>query len=50
MKRITSKVLGYLGNVAVCVAVFSVYVGHPHCLLVIHQPVVPEELKRIENM
>lgn len=38
-----------LGNVVCMVAVFSVYIGHPHCLLIIHQPKVPKELKTFER-
>lgn len=38
-----------LGNVVCAVAVFSIYLGHPHCLLIIHQPKVPEELKNVKR-
>lgn len=45
MKNKVHNLWKVLGNIVCAVAVFSVYVGHPHCLLIIHQPKVPEELK-----
>ena len=47
MKKKGHTLLKFLENVVCAVAVISVYVGHPHCLLIIHQPKVPEELKHI---
>lgn len=49
MKKKSHTLWRVLGNIVCSVAVFSVYVGHPHCLLIIHQPKVPEELKEFER-
>lgn len=45
MKRKSNTLLKMFGNFICSIAVFSVYLGHPHCLLIIHQPEVPKELK-----
>lgn len=47
MKNKMHSILKILGNIVCAVALFSVYTGHPHCLLIIHQPEVPEELKEL---
>lgn len=49
MKSKISTLWKVLGNVVCVVALFSVYTGHPHCLLIIYQPNVPEELKNLES-
>lgn len=49
MKKGLHSIWKTLGSIACAVAVFSVYTGHPHCLLIIHQPEVPKELKQKLN-
>lgn len=45
MKKKKIKFWKTLGNLVCAVAVFSVCTGYSHCLLIIHQPPIPEELK-----
>lgn len=45
MKKKAIKFYKAIGNFVCFVAVLSVHTRSPHCLLIIHQPQVPEELK-----
>lgn len=43
------KLLKTLGKFVFSVATFTICMGHPHCLLIIHQPKIPEKLKQLTD-
>jgi len=49
MRKKINKLWKLLGNGVCAIAAFSVYLGHPHCLLIIHQPKVPKELEDMKR-
>ena len=49
MKKKVIRIYRILGNVVFSVALLTVYTGHPHCLLILHQPKVPRELREYER-
>lgn len=49
MRKIKTMLLKNLGNLAVLMAFISVYTGHPHCMIIIHQPDIPEELMNMSR-
>lgn len=49
MKKSAIRICKILGNVVFSVALLTVYTGHPHCLLILHQPKVPEELREYKR-
>lgn len=49
MRKIKTMLLKNLGSLAMLMAFISVYRGHPHCMIIIHQPDIPEELMNMSR-
>ena len=47
MKKRANRIVRCIGNFVFSLALFSTYLGHPHCLLIIHQPRIPDKLNRL---
>lgn len=49
MKNWKKSLFKMMGKISMFVAVYTVALGYPHCLIILHQPQVPEKLKKMRE-
>lgn len=49
MKNWKKSLFKMMGKMSMFVAVYTVALGYPHCLIILHQPQVPEKLKKMRE-
>lgn len=47
MRKVRKKLFEIMGKMVMVVALSTVALGYPHCLIILHQPSIPEKLKRL---
>lgn len=48
MKKIRKKIFEIMGKMVMTVALSTIVMGYGHCLIILHQPSIPEKLKRLK--